>query len=113
MKKRVGTFLMALVLLVTPLLTTISTAMAATADGALVLKLHYHRPDGAYDGWDVWFWEVGGEGGGIPFAEEDGEMVATKEVTPGITSVGFIVRQPDWTKDVDLQQRRIKRIFWI
>ena len=104
MKKRVSAFLIAMLLLVTPLLTTMSSAASADADGSLVIKLHYNRPDGNYDGWDVWFWEVGGEGGGFPFAEEDGEMVATKTVTPGVVSVGFIVRTEDWTKDFDGDQ---------
>lgn len=104
MKRRVNAFLIAMLLLVTPLLAAFSDAMTARAEGGLTLKLHYHREDGNYDGWDVWLWEVGGEGGGFPFAEEDGEMVATKEITPGITSVGFIVRTEDWTKDFDGDQ---------
>ena len=104
MKKRVSAFLIAMLLLVTPLLTTMSNAAPADADGSLVIKLHYNRPDGNYDGWDVWFWEQGGEGAGIPFSEEDGEMVATKTVTPGVVSVGFIVRTEDWTKDFDGDQ---------
>ncbi len=70
----------------------------------LILKIHYHREDGNYDGWDVWLWEIGGDGGGFAFAEEEGEMVATKVVTPGVTSVGFIVRTADWAKDVDKDQ---------
>ncbi len=70
----------------------------------IVLKLHYHRPDETYDGWDVWMWADGMDGAGHPFAEEDGEMVATVELEPGITQVGFIVRTADWTKDVDADQ---------
>ncbi len=31
-------------------------------------------------------------------------MVATKVVTPGVTSIGFIVRTADWAKDVDKDQ---------
>ena len=31
-------------------------------------------------------------------------MVATKTITPGTTSVGFIVRTADWTKDIDADQ---------
>ena len=104
MKKRVSAFLLALVLMIAPVLTGVSTAMAAEAGGDLILKVHYHRPDGNYGDWTVWLWEVGGEGIDAPLAEEDGEMVATMTVTPGITSVGFIVRQPDWTKDIDADQ---------
>ncbi len=104
MKKRASAFLIAMILLITPLLGVIPNASASEADGGLVIKLHYNRPDGSYDGWKVWFWELGGEGGDIEFAEEDGEMVATKPVTPGVVSVGFIVRTEDWTKDFDGDQ---------
>ena len=101
--KRTGAFLIAVLLLVTPLLTT--AANAADTGGSLVLKVHYNREDGNYDNWTVWLWELGG-GDAIdaPLVEEDGEMTATMTVTPGVTSVGFIVRQPDWTKDVDMDQ---------
>jgi pullulanase len=78
------------------------TPVAAAED--LVLKLHYNRPDGAYDGWDVWLWADGQEGAGYAFEEEDGDMVATMVVAPGVTSVGFIVRTEDWTKDIDADQ---------
>ncbi len=105
MYKRVKTFSIALVMLLTTVLTAFVDVMPAAAAEELTLKLHYHREDGNYEGWDVWFWEVGAEGGAYEFAEEDGEMVATKVVTPGITSVGFIVRISDWSKkDVDADQ---------
>lgn len=70
----------------------------------LVLKLHYHREDGNYSDWDVWLWDAGGEGSGYAFEEEDGDMVATKVITPGVTSVGFIVRTSSWAKDIDKDQ---------
>ena len=105
MKKRIGTFLIAALLLASPLLSALPDAMAAEEGGDLILKLHYHREDGVYDNWTVWLWELGG-GDAIdaPLVEEDGDMVATMTVTPGITSVGFIVRMPDWTKDMDMDQ---------
>ena len=46
----------------------------------------------------------GADGAAYELAEEDGDHVATMEVTPGTTSVGFIVRTADWTKDVDEDQ---------
>ena len=79
-------------------------AVTVKADEALTLRLHYHREDGDYDGWDAWLWEEGKDGGAYDFEEEDGEMVATKELTPGTTSVGFIIRTKDWAKDVDEDQ---------
>ena len=102
MKKRMMAFLAALAML----LSCVPFGALVTAEAAedLVLKLHYHRADGQYDGWDVWLWEEGKDGAGYPFEEENGEMVATKVLTPGTTSVGFIVRTQDWTKDIGEDQ---------
>ena len=104
MKSRAKALLMALCLLLTSILPTFMEAVTVKADEALTLRLHYHREDGDYDGWDAWLWEEGKDGGAYDFEEEDGEMVATKELTPGTTSVGFIIRTKDWAKDVDDDQ---------
>ena len=76
------------------------SSLTARADGGVVLKLHYHREDGEYDNWAAWLWTEGGEGGEYPFEEEDGEMVATMDVPDGATKIGFIVKTPDWEKDI-------------
>ena len=87
------------------LATLLPEAMTVKAAEELVMKVHYHREDGNYDGWSAWLWEIGGgDADDIVFTDEDGEMVATKVVTPGITSVGFIIRTPDWGKDIDKDQ---------
>ena len=103
-KGRIHAVLMAAVILFVSVVSCISDIPMVRAAEELVLKLHYNREDGNYDGWDVWIWEIGGEGNGYAFAEENGEMVATKIVPPGITSMGFIVRTADWAKDVDKDQ---------
>ncbi len=103
MRRRVNSFVMAvlmLVLSVTACFTDLTPASAAE----LILKVHYHREDGNYTDWSVWLWADGQEGADYAFEEEEGEMVATMEVTPGVTSVGFIVRTPDWGKDIDADQ---------
>ncbi|MBP3567796.1 MAG: type I pullulanase [Lachnospiraceae bacterium] len=102
MKKRIMAFLAVLVLLLSCV--PMGSMVLARADDGLTLKLHYHREDGNYEGWDVWLWESGRDGAGYAFAEENGEMVATMNVTPGTTSIGFIVRTADWTKDVNEDQ---------
>ena len=81
-----------------------SAVFAAEAEG-VTIKLHYNRPDGVYDDWSVWFWVDGLESVDAPFAEEDGEMVASYAVPEGASSVGFIVKLPNWAaKDVDMDQ---------
>lgn len=104
MGKRIRALLMAVVMLAMTLATSFADVVTVKAEEELILKLHYHREDENYDGWDVWLWEDGADGAGYAFEEEDGEMVATMVITPGVTSVGFIVRTEDWTKDIDADQ---------
>ena len=83
----------------------VRTIAFATPEDTVVIKLHYHRPDGDYTDWSVWFWNLGQEGVDVPFVEENGEMVATFQVAPGATSVGYIVKLPGWAaKDVNEDQ---------
>lgn len=101
-RRSVTAFMTALALFLAMLL---PEAMTVKAAEELVMKVHYHREDGNYDNWSAWLWEIGGgDADDIVFTDEDGEMVATKVVTPGITSVGFIIRTPDWEKDIDKDQ---------
>lgn len=97
--KRTGAVCL-IILLLSTMLAPFTFVIKARAESAVTLKLHYHRADGNYAPWDVWLWPAGGEGAGYPFAEEDGEMVATMEVPAGVSEVGFIVRTEDWTKDI-------------
>ena len=94
----------AIVLCVFLVLGLVVPALAAPEEG-VVIKLHYNRPDGDYTDWSVWFWNKGAEGVDIPFADENGEKVATFQVGAGVTEVGFIVKLPNWAaKDVNEDQ---------
>lgn len=104
MKRRIKAFVMAIVMLFTTILPVLSDLAPVYAEEGVVLKIHYHREDNDYSSWDVWLWEEGKEGAGYAFEEVDGEMVATMQTTPGTTSVGFIVRTEDWSKDIDADQ---------
>lgn len=104
MKRRIKAFVMGLIMLFLAVAPALQDTLEVKAAEDLVLRLHYHRTDASYDGWMVWLWEEGGEGADYEFVEEDGDMVATKVVTPGTTSVGFIVKTADWGKDVDEDQ---------
>ena len=106
MKKRILTFSLALMMVLSLTAGLFTNAPAVSADeNDLYIKLHYNRPDGVYDGWSVWFWADGKDGADYPFAEENGEMVATYKVSPGDIKIGFIVKLPDWAaKDVNEDQ---------
>lgn len=103
-KQKITAIGLAVMMAVTLVAGFIGAPITARAEEGTVIKLHYNRPDGDYAPWRVWFWEAGAEGGDYYFEETDGEQIATLNVSPGVTSVGFIVRTEDWTKDVDKDQ---------
>ena len=75
---------------------------------SITLRVHYHRPDGNYDDWNLWLWDAS-----VPecealeppylFEEENGEMVCTVTVKPGTSKLGYLVRLGDW-KDKDVAE---------
>ncbi len=104
-KKRALSGILALCMVVA--MTAACAVPVLASSGGVTIALHYNRPDGAYDDWDVWAWADGQDGAGYSFTEVDGEQVAVIPVNPGVTRVGFIVRQggSGWAaKDVDMDQ---------
>ena len=73
------------------------------APGSATLIVHYHRPDGNYDGWNLWSWASGKEGSATAFDRSDAFgrcAVVTFPKAP--EGAGFIVRLGDWkSKDID------------
>ena len=92
---------LALILCATFLVGCASTG-GATRSANDCIVINYQRPDGNYDGWDVWIWEKDGDGAAYQFTGDTAfgkELVLNHNFGSGI--VGFIVRKADWTKDVD------------
>lgn len=104
MKKKVHAFGMAVLLLILSVLGVFTDQMPVRAEGGPVIEFHYHRADGDYADWKVWMWADGQEGGDYLFEEGTDDAVTKVDINPGVTSVGFIVRTEDWTKDVDADQ---------
>ena len=104
MKGKVKTLLLGVVMAAFMTTSLFFNGIEAYAEGGVTIRLHYNRADGNYNDWSVWFWEEGKDGADYAFYEEDGDMVATMESTPGTMNVGFIVRTPDWGKDIDKDQ---------
>ncbi|RLQ95565.1 type I pullulanase [Falsibacillus albus] len=73
------------------------------------VKIHYHRYDQNYDGWNLWVWNPEHDGQKVNFdAMDDYGKVAEVELNDpdGIEKLGFIVRKStegnDWaSKDID------------
>lgn len=72
-------------------------AVSAAEDVTLVV--HYHRFDGAYEGWNLWLWPEGGDGAAYSFEGTDdfGSYAETK-FSDSLSAVGIIVRLNDWEK---------------
>jgi len=62
-----------------------------------IVEVHYDRPDGNYQGWNLWVWDTGIQDGQCDFRYmEDGRAVARIEVLPDTAAIGYILRINDW-----------------
>lgn len=72
-------------------------------DAESLLVVHYGRPDGRYEGWDLWAWPEQGDGAAHPFSGETPfgrYAIVPFRVTPA--RAGVIVRRNGWEeKDID------------
>ena len=67
-----------------------------------MLRIHYHRDDGAYSEWDIWLWPEGGAGDAVKFTKTDdygvyAEVDLENGAYAGATKFGIIIRKPDWS----------------
>lgn len=75
--------------------------------------IHYLRPDGQYDGWNLWLWVKDGQGAAYQFnvaEDETGVTFKTSWADFGIDDhskleLGFIVRKGEWEKK-DIEEDR-------
>lgn len=67
------------------------------------IEFHYERPDGDYEGWNLWVWGTGVREHRVDFSRiEGGRAVAVIPVLPGAKHIGYIIRLHDWEeKDVE------------
>ncbi len=69
----------------------------------ITIRLHYNRPDGNYQNWNVWAWTEGTEGqdgARYDFKEESSEMVATISLNGRKNSrFGYIIRKSEGDND--------------
>ncbi|MFU1794317.1 type I pullulanase [Paenibacillus azoreducens] len=67
------------------------------------VEIQYERPDGKYDGWNLWVWGTGYHERRVDFERmENGRAVASFIVPSHVKRIGYIVRLNDWeAKDVE------------
>ena len=69
-------------------------------DEEIVLRFHYHRPDGEYEKWSLWTWADSQNGIDTPFIQGEDEVYLEMKVDSGTRNVGYIVRTQEWEKDI-------------
>ncbi|MBQ7346243.1 MAG: starch-binding protein [Oscillospiraceae bacterium] len=115
MKKRIFSLLMALVLIGS----LVSGMTAVFASGEITIHLHYHRPNGDYEGWQLWAWDHDGQyditgidPNGTPtdqpaygYVPGEDEVIFTIQASTGTNYIGYILRYGEWeSKDVEWDQ---------
>lgn len=91
--------------------TTMNFAEVHAAD-ASKLFVHYHRFDPNYSGWKLWLWPyqpTAGDGGDYNFTGDDEfgkvlEIDLVGSVFENSTSIGLIVKDGSWNKDVAMDR---------
>lgn len=69
------------------------------------VRIHYHRFDDQYEGWNVWLWPEGGDGNAYSFTSQDEFGAVLESViqkNADVTQLGIIIRLNEWeAKDID------------
>ena len=81
-----------------------NSEISVKASEEVYVKIRYNRPDGNYDGWNLWVWEAGKDGKRIDFIgeDEDGKFAVVK-TSKDADQLGYILRRSEqgneWTEN--------------
>lgn len=66
------------------------------ASEEVYVKIRYNRPDGNYDGWNLWVWEAGKDGQRVDFIGEDQDgKFAVVKTSKDSGELGYILRRSE------------------
>lgn len=105
--KRFRAMLLAVLLLASVIILP-QEAVAGT--DPITVRLHYHRPDGNCEGYDVWLWDLDGitklsPPYSLTVNQAGTEAVCEFYVRPGTSRIGYIIRKNRWEyQDVGYDQ---------
>lgn len=104
MKRRVHAWFLALLMIVTTVLGVYTPSEVKADDGTTVI-IHYQRPDGDYENWDIWAWGGSVDGAQTFDYEDSFGKVCVIQASDVIEELGFIIRKGEWeAKDFDGDQ---------
>ena len=70
--------------------------VSVKASEEVYVKIRYNRPDGNYDGWNLWVWEAGKDGQRVDFIGEDQEgKFAVVKTSKDAGQLGYILRRSE------------------
>lgn len=102
MKKRIKALFMALVMVLSTVLATVSDVKVVKAAGeGVTVVFHYSRPDGEYSDWSMWIWGTGDGTDNAFTGTDDNGAYLEYAVPASTTKLGYIVRTQAWDKDPD------------
>ncbi len=106
MKKRIFGILMAIIMVAS---LVAGAVPALAAEDMITIRFHYTRPEGDYEGWEMWLWDLDGITALEPpyelTVQDDGTALCEFQVKTGTCKIGYIVRYGEWEKkDVDHDQ---------
>lgn len=75
---------------------TENTEVSVKASEEVYVKIRYNRPDGIYDGWNLWVWEAGKDGQRVDFIGEDQDgKFAVVKTSKDAEQLGYILRRSE------------------
>ena len=73
-----------------------NSEVSVKASEEVYVKIRYNRPDGNYDGWNLWVWESGKDGQRVDFIGEDKEgKFAVVKTSKDAGQLGYILRRSE------------------
>ena len=107
MKKRISVMILAVLMLASVIILPLP---ALAEENYVTIRLHYHRPDGNYSGWEAWLWDMDGITSMKPpysltVDPVNGDAVCEFQVKTGTSRIGYIFRKDRWEdRDVGYDQ---------
>ena len=75
---------------------TEKSEVSARTSEEVYVKIRYNRPDGNYEGWNLWVWQPGKDGQRVDFIGEDEEgKFAVIKTTKDAEQIGYILRRSE------------------
>lgn len=95
--KKYSVLMLIITFIVTMMQIPVVLVKAAEKSEKVYVKMRYNRPDGNYEGWNIWAWEKGKDGKQVDFVGQDQQgKFAVVETTKEAGQLLFIVRKGDW-----------------